>query len=203
MSTEDPAPTEREIMEATFDALTEHGYGDLTIQSIADQFEKSKSLLYYHYDGKEELLADFLEYTLEEFVEQTLVDDAPPVEQLASLIDLLFPETIDDDHFRVQIALLELRAQAPHTEQYRERFTAIDRTLAERVESILERGMAEGTIRDVDPALEAELFVSMVVGIQSRRLTTDEFRIERSRAAVREHVRRRLLAPGAENGALG
>ena len=37
--------TRAAIMEATFEALSKHGYADLTIQTIADEFEKSKSLL--------------------------------------------------------------------------------------------------------------------------------------------------------------
>lgn len=195
---DDPAPTKRAIMEATYDALRERGYGDLTIQAIADEFEKSKSLLYYHYDDKEALLADFLEYALDEFMAEIRVGEHEPVEQLERLIDLMLPETIDEDRYRVQIALLELRGQVPHTDVYRERYAEIDRTLTERVASIVERGVETGAIRDVDVELEAELLVSALVGMQTRRLSTyEEFPIERSRAALYEHVERRLVAPAA------
>ncbi|KMT45774.1 hypothetical protein EL22_27700 [Halostagnicola sp. A56] len=37
-------PVKRDIMEATYKAVSEHGYGDLTIQHIADEFENSKTL---------------------------------------------------------------------------------------------------------------------------------------------------------------
>lgn len=196
--TDDSAPTKRAIMEATYDALCERGYGDLTIQAIADEFEKSKSLLYYHYDDKEALLADFLEYALEEFMAEIRLEEHEPVAQLELLIDLMLPETIDEERYRVQIALLELRGQVPHTDVYRERYATIDRALTEQVASILERGVESGTIRDVDVELEAELLVSAIVGMQTRRLTTyEEFPIERSRDAMHEHVEERLIASAA------
>ncbi|WP_248517901.1 TetR/AcrR family transcriptional regulator [Salinarchaeum laminariae] len=193
--TDDVSPTKRAIMEATYDALHEQGYGDLTIQAIADEFEKSKSLLYYHYEDKEALLADFLEYALEEFMAEIDLQDHEPLEQLEMLIDATVPETIDEERYRVQIALLELRGQVPHTDVYRERYTEIDRMLTDRVASIIERGVESGAIRDVDVELEAELLVSTILGVQTRRLTTyAEFPIERSRAALFEHVQQRLVA---------
>lgn len=65
---EELEPAKRRIMEATYRALQKHGYGNLTIQHIADEFENSKTLLYYHYDGKDELLVDFLDYVLTQFL---------------------------------------------------------------------------------------------------------------------------------------
>ncbi|MEF8774483.1 MAG: helix-turn-helix domain-containing protein, partial [Halobacteriales archaeon] len=52
----DAEDTDEALMAATYRALCEHGYADLTIQQIGAEFEKSTSLLYHHYDGKDELL---------------------------------------------------------------------------------------------------------------------------------------------------
>ncbi|MFB6101875.1 MAG: TetR/AcrR family transcriptional regulator [Haloplanus sp.] len=52
------------IMQATDEALIEHGYENLTIQWIGDQFHKSKSLIYQHYGGKDEVLVALLEFLL-------------------------------------------------------------------------------------------------------------------------------------------
>ena len=37
-----------DIMSATFRALSKHGYASLSMQDIADEFDKSRSLLHYH-----------------------------------------------------------------------------------------------------------------------------------------------------------
>ncbi|MEF8974259.1 MAG: helix-turn-helix domain-containing protein, partial [Haloarcula sp.] len=43
--------TADDIMDATYRALCTHGYADLTMQDIADESDKSKAALHYHYDS--------------------------------------------------------------------------------------------------------------------------------------------------------
>lgn len=184
-------PLEEEILSATYSALSIHGYSDLTMQAIADEFEKSKSLLYYHYDGKDELLADFLEYALQQFLADLQVEHDTPVVQLRTLVDRLLPETLADDRRQVQVALLELRAEAPHSERHRQQYTRLDRELEAFVTDVIRRGKREGSFADVDPELEAELLVSTLYGARTRRLTTyEEFPVERPRAAIEAHLDR-------------
>jgi len=60
---------EEEIMEATYRALLRHGYADLSISRIADELDKSKAAIYYHYDTKDDLLVAFLEFAVDRFEE--------------------------------------------------------------------------------------------------------------------------------------
>ncbi len=77
--------TRAEIMDATYEALRKHGYAELTIQTIADEFPKSKSLLYYHYDAKDDLLVDFVDWLVEEFAAEVGADPEFVAETLYSL----------------------------------------------------------------------------------------------------------------------
>ncbi|WP_170845520.1 TetR/AcrR family transcriptional regulator [Halorientalis persicus] len=110
--------TKQEIMQATYDAIQQHGYAGLTIQSIADNFGKSKAVLHYHYDTKEDLLAAFLDYLLSEFGETIQIEGlSSPEEQLLSLVDLLLygpDDTASEEIRQMQIALLEVQSQSPH-----------------------------------------------------------------------------------------
>jgi len=63
----EPSDTRQAILGAAFRALCEHGYANVTIKRIGDEFDKSPSLVYHHYDGKDDLLIDLLEYLLDEF----------------------------------------------------------------------------------------------------------------------------------------
>jgi AcrR family transcriptional regulator len=47
------------IMQATYRSIQQHGYTNLSIEKIATEAELSKSALYNHYNGKEDLLSDF------------------------------------------------------------------------------------------------------------------------------------------------
>lgn len=113
--TETDDPLKAEIMRATYRALIEQGYSDLTIQGIADEFPKSKSLLYYHYDGKDDLIASFLGFATDRFRREIEVEIDDPEAQLRALVDQLVPESLDEGEYRVQVALLELRSETPTT----------------------------------------------------------------------------------------
>lgn len=193
--TSDQRSTQEAIMEATYRALCRHGYADLTIQVIADEFEKSKSLLYYHYETKDELLLALLEYLLDQFSVEEMIDmENDPETQLQSLIDGLLPESIDEDRRELQTALLELRSQAPIDEAYREQFTRADQLLRDTVAGILERGISDGTFRDVDIDQSSELLVSAINGVRLQRATTNtEDTVMKTREGVETHIRSQLL----------
>ena len=166
--------TRAAIMEATFDALSKHGYADLTIQTIADEFEKSKSLLYYHYETKDALLGDFLEFVLDEFEAEVGADgDDDPESRLCDVVRLLLPPDLTDDEEarRLRTALFELRMQAPYDEAYADRFAATDERLIVAFEAILAEGVEMGAF-DVDPRIGAELLIDAVTGATLRAVTT-------------------------------
>lgn len=182
----------RDIMEATYKAVSEHGYGDLTIQHIADEFENSKTLIYYHYDGRDELLVDFLEYVLQQFLADLPETTDSPRQELETLVDTLLPPTVEEETYHVMLAMFELRVNAPHDENCREQYLVVDDELKQLLEDILSRGVETGVFEDVTPAVEAELFLSLLIGTRARRLTVyhpDES-IEPLKDAIRTHIDR-------------
>lgn len=193
---DDPADTRQEIMKATFEALCEHGYANLTIDRIAGRFPKSKSLVYHHYDGKDELLLDFLEFMLEDFesdVPGREYDDAAA--HLRAVLDHTLPDELDDERAAFTTALVELRAQAAHDPAYDEHFTTSTRFFHEQLAAIVERGIEEGVFRDVDPDRVAALLLTAIDGAMFQRVTADvEETIPDVRDELRTYVETRLLA---------
>ena len=156
-------------MEATFRALSEHGYADLTVQAIADEFEKSKSLLHYHYDSKEDLIVTFMEHLLENFLSEFDEDsDDDPLEQLQRMAEIVVGSDEDDGPDDVHMALLGLRAQAPYDEALREQLVRNDQHIRERIADIVRSGIEQGRFRDdIDPEQFAAAFRSAIEGAQS------------------------------------
>lgn len=178
-------PVKQEIMEATYRALSEHGYDGLTTQTIGDEFENSKSLLYYHYESKDDLLVDFLDYVLHEFLHAIRVQDHPPAKQLRLLVDNIVPETLDEEPYKVQLAMFELRVNAPHDHNAQQQYLDVDRELKQLLKEIIQQGIDSNAFVAVDPDIEAERFLSLLIGVRTRRLTMDdEFSIETARAAI-------------------
>jgi AcrR family transcriptional regulator len=163
-------------MEATYEALCKHGYAELTMQDIADESTKSKAALHYHYDTKDELLYSFLDYLYESFTDEyaeTDGDDA--VDRLVGFVDdVLCHENVDDVE-QFQTALLEIKAQAPYVDDYREQLERVDAFVRERVENIVADGIEEGVFReDIDPADTAAFIATLMTGVNTRRVSTGE-----------------------------
>lgn len=189
-----PETTREEILKATYEAFCKHGYSGITIQRIGDEFPKSKSLLYHHYDGKDDLLLDFLDYMLDQAEEQLPVQTGESAEDhIELIIDTMFMsgDIMSDEDF--PRAMVELRAEAAHDEQYREYFSRSDRFVTRHVEYILRSGIQQGVIRDIDPARTASLFQVMFVGTTTQRVTSDEDILEDCRAEFERYVRECLL----------
>ena len=168
--------TREAIMEATYRALCEHGYAALTMQDIADELDKSKSLLHYHFDTKEDLLVAFIEFLLEEFEEKRAENaEAPPEKRLEEFVDWFVFAPEEDDRTAFHIALLELRSQAPYTEAYREQLARSDRLVRETIVEIVEAGIESGEFRsDVDPESIARLVFATMDGARIRQATLAE-----------------------------
>jgi len=193
-STDAESVTE-EIMLATYRALCTHGYPNTSIAKIADEFEKSKSLLYYHYDDKEDLLEDFLAFLLDR-LETRLdeVDRDDPEEHLLAIIDLLLPPEMDDEDGQFRRAVLEMRSQAPYHEGYRAQFERSDELFLTELVSVVERGIEAEEFRPVNAEEAAEFIFSAANGAVERGVTLgDTDVIERNREIIRGYVESQLL----------
>lgn len=196
--TDSAASTQDAIMAATYRALCEHGYAGTSISRIADEFEKSKSLLYYHYEDKDDLLADFLEHLLDRLATD-LREDAPtePRERLFALIEKLAPADVDDDHMPFFRALLEMRAQVPHQEAYREQFERTDALILSELTETIEAGIESGEFATVDPDRTAEFVLATLYGALERGVPTgDQAAIKTTREELDRYLEARLLADG-------
>jgi AcrR family transcriptional regulator len=165
---------EREIMEATYRALLAHGYAGLSISRIAEEFDKSKASLYYHYDSKDDLLVSFLDFAVDQFEES--VDTATgedPWATLEHVVEKLLPLRPGEDQEGIQSVMVGLRSQAVTNEAFREQFTEIDDRLAATVREVVDRGIEEGTFHDVDSTRVAEHVLATINGAMYGRETTD------------------------------
>lgn len=176
-----PAETEQEIMEATYRALCNHGYTNLTMQAIADEFDKTKGVLHYHYDTKQELLVAFLEYLLAAFyddLDEELADGpAAPRDRLEALIEMLLVGRRREltatgfDHWGLTQVMLEIRTEAPHEPAFQDQLTrnfdAIETLLAE----IIADGIEAGDFKPVDPEQTATMILSLITGARIYQVT--------------------------------
>ena len=167
----EPADTREAILGAAFCALRKHGYASVTIQRIGDEFDKSPSLVYHHYDGKDDLLIDLMEFLLDAFEASVAAGQGPgstaagrreiPSEEafersardqldtyLTAAVD---PASLDEVYApdaQFVTVMTELRSQAANDEAYREHFDRSDRVFGEYLARLVREAAAEGRESD-------------------------------------------------------
>ncbi len=195
MSQEDvPIEVREETMKATFRAICEHGYADLTMEKIADETERCKSTLHYHYGTKENLMVDFIKFLLEGFKENIVPDTDDPEKKLNGLIDrMLFGKKDGEVPERFHTALLELRSQAPYSERYREQITENDEYIHDKVVEIIEEGIEKEKFEEVDSYRTTTVILSTIDGARARQLSTNRDAAENARESLDELLENLLI----------
>lgn len=164
------------FMEATYRALCANGFADVTTQDIADESDRSKAALHYHYDGKDDLFRQFLDHLYAEY--ETLTADPPgetPAERLVGLLRTLLATEDEADPTQFTTAFLEIKAQAPYSEGFRERLSRFDERSRQRVRSLVEAGIEAGEFPpETDPDAVASFVTTYQHGTWARSVVTDE-----------------------------
>lgn len=185
--------TQEEILEATYYALCEHGYAGLTVGKIGSHFNKSQSLIYHHYDDKDDLLLDLLEYMLEQLEGQVPFPETSPEEYIDVVVDEIFDDTGSQSATFTQ-AIIELRAQSAHNEEYYQLFRRSDDFIRKQLTQIIRAGVDKGVFTVDEPKESAALFQTVLIGIQTQHLTADTETIAESKAEFRRYVETCLRA---------
>ena len=213
--------TRAAIMDATYRALCSHGYADLTMAAIADEFDKSKAAIHYHYDTKDDLLAAFLEHLLDRFLDRLRFDAADPDDpddpdaRLEAIVDaLLFGLDehegtggkrehghTDESDRELHTALLEIRAQAPHRAVFREQFTANHTLVEDLLAETIADGIEQGVFRETNPHRTARLVLATMLGGRVYDLTLEDRDVAADvRRALDEVVLKPLRTPDETEG---
>lgn len=189
---------DEEIMRATYRALQKHGYADLTIKRIAEEYGKSTAAVHYHYDTKDDLLAAFLDYILDQFVDTIHdIETTDPDQRLELLLDKLLVDP--QGHHDMLIAMLEMRSQAPYKAAFSERFQQNDEYVRYMLKSLIDHGISEGVFTDVDSEHVARALMTIVDGSRARAVVLDETdSLATARRAADEYVNAVLRADADE-----
>ncbi|WP_459807918.1 TetR/AcrR family transcriptional regulator [Halopiger thermotolerans] len=190
--------TREVIMEATFRAISEHGYKDLRMRDIGEEMDMTRQVIHYHFDGKYDLMSSFLEYVIEQYEGSVTVDsEADPKERLDARIDqcLFGPEFDEFTHWDRMKVYHELFAHARNDEQHRELFKDHYSRLRESIVDVIEDGIDRGEFRDVDAERMGQLLTDVIHAARERRISLGEDDApEETRRAIDEFVLDSLYA---------
>ena len=194
--------THEAIMGATYRALCKHGYAHLTMQDIADEFDKSRPLLHYHYDTKDELMLAFVDNMIGWVGGQLAQSDTEdPLDRMEAYIDGFVIDPGEEDRETFALALLELRVQAVHNDEFRSRLSRHYENNVGTIADIIADGVEAGVFRAVDPDEVGEFIYTSLVGARMYQVTMGaQHASRRMRDDLAEFVVDDLLIDGRTTG---
>lgn len=150
-----PGHDQRAVLLAAVDAFDEHGYEATTMGMIAERLNLSKSALYHHVEGKEQLLSLALEAAFE-----ALDEGLRATEQSSKSLDVRFESFIREmvavliEHQPFVRLMLRLQGNSPVEQQALARRRDFDTRMA----ALVKDAQVAGLLRDdLDAAIVARL----------------------------------------------
>lgn len=171
--------TKEEILDATRAVLAENGFHGLTTQKIAEELDASHSLVHYHFETKEALIAAFLDRYRREF--EGLLEglaELPPEDRLATFFATMAGYADEPSIRALNLAVYELQAYAARNDAYQEPLIAYGETVEGFVVDCIQEGIETGVFQAVDPEPTAALLLSALDGAMLSQFTTGGDEIE-------------------------
>jgi AcrR family transcriptional regulator len=158
--------TRDSILDATREALVDHGYAGLSMSKVAANFDGSQSLIHHHFDGKAGLLASLVaaEHERAAAVFDNLPDD--PEARLDAFVDALVHRPDRDAHDDERSAdavvgvFAELEVAARDHDAVAAELREFDARIRDELAETVARGVESGAFADVDPKHVADLVLA-------------------------------------------
>ncbi|MEO8266354.1 MAG: TetR family transcriptional regulator C-terminal domain-containing protein [Ilumatobacteraceae bacterium] len=191
-----PTVAERrnEILETTCEVVIERGFAGTRIADVAKRLEVSSSLIHYHFDSKEQLLAEaFAHYANKDVAEmEGEIESAPTaLGKLERVIQNYVPEGSDDVEWMLWI---DGWGEALRNPMMKKISQQLDEQSTELLARIIRIGVESGEFACPDPNASAMRLTALVDGLAVQFAAHDGMM---NRDQLIEHVR---FAAGAEIG---
>jgi AcrR family transcriptional regulator len=154
-----------EILEITCQVVIERGFAGTRISDVAKRLEVSSSLIHYHFDSKEQLLAEaFAHYAHKDLAEmETEIRSAPTaLAQLDRIIQNYVPEGSDDVEWMLWI---DGWGEALRNPMMRKISQELDEQTSGLLERVLAAGVDTGEFSCSSPASSAMRLTALVDGL--------------------------------------
>jgi len=151
------------ILDAALQQFVSAGYHGASMREIARLSGASKALLYYHFENKADLYYVLLIRSLQdlgELVEEARLHGETVREKMRVILDgiLAWPSLKRSLVTRAPQEIVHL--DEDRRDEFMQKF---HRTFIGQIETVLQDGVRNGKIRDVEPMLAAQLFFGMAM----------------------------------------
>ena len=174
----------QQIIAATIRTLTDMGWEDTTFAQIAKRAQLSRGLITFHFETKEKLLLDVLEYLYKQYshpVEVTIASGADPWETLVAAIQVDFQPGVWNKNSIVVWQIF--RTQARTNQAVRKILQRMDDAMLRRCVELVTHVVEDRMLDGVDPERIALLWFALTLGMRNDTLISAR-RFNRAKAEV-------------------
>jgi AcrR family transcriptional regulator len=160
------AQTKNSIMEAATALFAREGYEATGVAEICERAGVSKGAFYYHFDSKENVFLTLIDTwltTLEKSLNDITFQAKSVPEGLLEMAGMMQPVFENNQYFMG--LFLELWTHANRNDKVRQATVAPYRRFEETFTRLIQRGIDEGSIDDVEPEIAGQLLLSLSSGL--------------------------------------
>lgn len=160
------AQTKKSIMDAATTLFARDGYESTGVAEICARAGVSKGAFYYHFDSKENVFLTLIDTwlnTLETTLTEISFQAKSVPDGLLEMAGLMQPVFENNQYFMG--LFLELWTHANRNDKVRQATVAPYRRFEETFTRLIQRGIDEGTIDDVEPEIAGQLLLSLSSGL--------------------------------------
>ncbi len=144
----------RAIIKAALELFSEKGFENTTTDEIADAARLSKGLLYFYFDSKEDIFVSVLRdgmSKLSERLRKNINPDDTPEKQLISFIETEYDFYAKNiKFFKLLNSIYSGYVLGKISPENRDKFVSTHYQEMEILQEIFEKGIEEGTFKDID-----------------------------------------------------
>lgn len=181
-----------ELIEATADAILEHGLPNLSVSRILERAGLSRGMINLHFQSKNNLLVEVVQHFSDDYVAhwQAAMDAAGPhpADRLRALIAADFDPRVLNR--RMMAVWMAFRSEAQVSPAYMPFIDSRDARMRDAVTGICAELCREGPYPDIDPNLAAIGLMALLEGLWNDfHLYPQRFDRDEARAIVLHMVR--------------
>jgi TetR/AcrR family transcriptional regulator len=202
-----PAASRAAILRAAAEEFAEHGIAGARTETIAREARVNKALLYYYFKDKETLYGAVLDNAfsgLKTTVFGVLDSDLPPREKIMAYVGTYFDFIASNQVYPKLMQREMMRAREGHSPHIEKLVKNYFQPIFARVSELLQKGIADGEFRKIDPAHFIPSMVAMIIFYFSSAPVMQKIvrfnplapeRIAERRAAVLDFISAALFRP--------
>ncbi len=190
-----------QILDVTCEVVVERGFGHTRVSDVAERLGVSTGLIHYHFDSKDQLLAEAFQHAARldlTRLESELAEAPTAIAKLERTFNLYAPEEAEPGW----MLWIDAWGEALRNPTLKQISQDLDVAWKDQLEAVIHEGVARGEFRCDDPHASAWRLAALLDGL-GVQVTVHEGVL--SRAELRKWVLTAAtaeldLAPGAFNG---